>query len=337
MRDIRIIKGFIFALTSVLILAGCGDGGKKPGREDKTESREIGKFTNFNADSAYHYVDKQVSFGPRVPGTPSHKECRDYLFGKLQQYADTAIIQQFKTRLFNGEVITGYNIIASFNREQKNRLLLAAHWDSRPFADYDPDTSNYYTPIPGANDGGSGTGVLIEIARQLQMKRPVQGIDIILFDLEDYGEPSGSQYRGQSETWGLGSQYWSRNPHTINYRARFGILLDMVGASNATFLMEGYSMTYASRIVKKVWTLAGKLGYGNYFIFREGGYITDDHYYINEIAGIPTINIIHLDDRSANGSFFDQWHTLGDDMSVIDKQTLEVVGMTVINVIYNRI
>jgi len=177
---------------------------------------------------------------------------------------------------------------------------------------------------------------MLELARQFHKKIPDIGVDIIFFDLEDYGEPSGDQFSGKSDTWGLGSQYWSKNPHIPGYKAKFGILLDMVGDSGATFYMEGFSMAYASRIVKKIWSVAGKLGFIDYFILEDGGYITDDHYYINEIIKIPTINIIHLDKNSTNGSFFDHWHTVGDNMDNIDSETLRVVGLTVLNVVYNE-
>lgn len=306
--------------------------------EMKTEKveKELEVFRNFNADSAYHFVETQVNFGPRVPGSKAHENCRMYLTSSLERYSNRVIVQSFKTRAYNGNIMNGYNIIGSFDTLNKRRVLLCAHWDSRPFADYDPDEENHDKPIDGANDGASGVGVLMELARQFSLLKPSVGLDIIFFDLEDYGEPHGDQFTGKPDTWGLGSQYWSKNPHTPGYKARFGILLDMVGDKDATFLMEGFSMEYAPKIVRKVWSVAGQIGFSNYFLFKDGGYITDDHYYINRIAGIPTINIIHLDDKSANGSFFDEWHTLGDNMDVIDRNTLRVVGLTVLNTIYNE-
>jgi glutaminyl-peptide cyclotransferase len=217
-----------------------------------------------------------------------------------------------------------------------NRIVVCAHWDSRPFADYDPDPENHNEPIDGANDGASGVGVLLEIARQLSSNSLRIGVDIIFFDLEDYGPPQDAQQRGQGNWWALGSQYWSKNPHQQNYNARFGILLDMVGAEDARFKMEGFSMLYAPDLVKKVWSIGNRLGYGDYFLFEQGGYIEDDHKYVNEIAKIPTINIIHLDSQSANGSFFDHWHTLNDTMENISPFTLKVVGQTVLTVIFNE-
>jgi hypothetical protein len=160
------------------------------------------------------------------------------------------------------------------------------------------------------------------------------GIDIILFDLEDYGPPQDSQTWESTDMWGLGSQHWAKNPHTPRYSANFGILLDMVGAPDARFPLEGFSMYYAPDITKKVWELAGRLGYDDYFIFDQGGHITDDHYFVNRDARIPTINIIHLDPASSNGTFFEHWHTVNDNIDHIDPYTLGVVGDVVLNVIF---
>ncbi|MBN1340053.1 MAG: M28 family peptidase [Bacteroidales bacterium] len=324
---------FSIAAITMIIIGSCDSGHeKKPEKKEK----EFIVHHEFDADSAYHFVEKQVAFGPRVPGSQAHENCRIYLTAKLSDYADKAIVQPFKARVFNGTIMNGYNIIGSFDTLNTKRILLCAHWDSRPFADYDPDPEKHNQAIDGANDGASGVGVLLEAARQFKIRKPGIGVDIIFFDLEDYGEPSGDQFSGKPDTWGLGSQYWSRNPHKPGYTARFGMLLDMVGNEEATFLMEGFSMEYAPKIVRKVWTIAGRIGFSNYFLFKDGGYITDDHYYINKITGIPTINIIHLTDKSPNGSFFNEWHTISDNMAVIDRKTLQVVGLTVLNTVYNE-
>jgi Zn-dependent M28 family amino/carboxypeptidase len=245
------------------------------------------------------------------------------------------MIQAFKARAFDGTVLNGKNIIGSINPENGKRILLCAHWDSRPFADYDPDPENQRTPILGANDGGSGVGILLEVARQLSMSKPGIGVDIIFFDAEDYGPPQDLNMHN-GEYWALGSQYWSKNPHDPDYTAMYGILLDMVGAQDARFFMEGFSMDYAGGIVKKVWKTAHRMGYEDYFIFQQVGYIDDDHKSINENIGIPTIDIIHLDPESANSSFFEHWHTVDDTMETIDKYTLKVVGQTLLTVVYEQ-
>lgn len=291
----------------------------------------------FNKDSAYYYVEKQVLFGPRVPGSQPHIQCAEWLTSTMQRFADTTIVQHFRARNYSDVMLEGRNIIGIFNADHKRRILLCAHWDSRHIADHDPDPANRNKPVLGANDGASGVGVLLEVARQLKEYPPKVGIDIILFDLEDYGPPQEKQTRETSDLWCLGSQYWARNPHIPGYSANFGILLDMVGAYNAQFPLEGFSMYYAPDIKNKIWRLAAKLGYGNYFLFDQGSYITDDHYYINKIARIPTINIIHLDSNSSNGTFFEYWHTVNDTMENIDRNVLHIVGDVVLNVIYRGI
>lgn len=314
--------------------------GGRPSGQDTTKSPAIQKpaiiVPDFNADSAYAFVAKQIAFGPRVPGSEAHAECARWMESTLHRYTDDVIVQQYKARVFSGKIYDGINIIASFNPTSPNRILLGAHWDARPFADYDPDPANHNTPIDGANDGASGTGVLIEIARQLSMNNPPVGVDIVLFDLEDYGPPQDMQLRESTDWWGLGSQYWSRNPHKPGYTAKYGILLDMVGAENALFPKEGFSMYYAPSVVRKVWQIAAELGFGSYFITDRGTYITDDHYFVNSIAGIPMINIIHLDPASSNGTFYEHWHTVNDNLDQISPETLRVVGQTVLTVIFRE-
>jgi Zn-dependent M28 family amino/carboxypeptidase len=178
-------------------------------------------------------------------------------------------------------------------------------------------------------------GILLEVARQLSLAAPPVGVDIILFDAEDYGPPEDLKRPNSEDFWGQGAQYWAKSPHKPDYSARYGILLDMVGAKNATFLMEGISMDYASDIVKNVWTTAGRIGYSSSFINERGGYITDDHVPINRIRNIPTIDIIHLDRDSETG-FYPYWHTTGDTFDKIDKNTLKVVGQTLLTVIYEE-
>lgn len=292
------------------------------------------KVPDFNADSAYKFVKKQLDFGPRVPGTAAHAQCADWFVDFFNDKADTVYVQEFRTRLYNGKGIDGKNIIASFNPEAKKRILLAAHWDSRPFADHDPDEKNWNTPIDGANDGASGVGILMEIARVLKENPMTTGIDIILFDLEDYGAPQYLNLR-TNDDWALGSQYWSKNPHIYNYRAYFGLLLDMVGAPNPRFPKEYYSQQFAPSLSNDVWRMARELGYSDYFTNEIGHPINDDHIYVNMNANIPMIDIIHLEDTDES-SFYPHWHTLKDNIEQIDPKTLGMVGDVVLNVIYRK-
>ncbi|MBS4012202.1 MAG: M28 family peptidase [Bacteroidetes bacterium] len=321
-------------LIIAILLLSCADNTKKETQHSKPDQISASSIPDFNADSAYYFVEKQVSFGPRVPNTVAHQKCADWLISKLTDFADTVHVQQAKVRAYDGKILNISNIIGSFNPQHRSRIILCAHWDSRPYADYDPNPANHYTPIDGANDGASGVGVLIEIARILSLNNAPVGIDIILFDAEDYGKHEN--FKGQADdSWALGSQYWSKNPHISNYYAKYGILLDMVGASNATFKIEEYSYYFAPGIVRKVWETAQRIGYGNYFSNERGSYILDDHYYMNTIRGIPTINIIHQETRHGHG-FFKQWHTIDDNMDVIDKETLKAVGQTVITVVFEN-
>lgn len=325
----KMIPKTILILLTMLFLFACR-------QEARTPHQQVAPVVvpAFSADSAYKYIQNQVNFGPRVPNTPQHLACAAYLSEQLRTFGAEVTEQKAQLRAFDGTMLNAINIIGSYNIEQKSRILLFAHWDTRPWSDHDPDPANYNKPVLGANDGGSGVGVLLEIARQLQNQLPAVGVDIIFFDAEDYGAPEN--FQGQAtDSWCLGSQYWSANQHKPGYQARFGILLDMVGAGNAVFYREQYSDFYAPHVVDKIWRSASSLGFSRYFINEKGGVVVDDHLYVNKIAGIPSANIIHYDPRSETG-FGDFWHTVNDTMDNIDKQTLHAVGTTVMHVIYNE-
>lgn len=291
---------------------------------------------SFNPDSAYQYIARQVTFGPRVPNSQAHRACGDYLIEQLEQFGAKMYIQEADLTGFDKTVYKSRNIIGAFNPDMGQRILLCAHWDSRQFADYDPDKSRKKEPIDGANDGASGVGVLLEIARQIGTHPLPFGVDIILFDAEDQGRPSYlSTVAGSAETWCLGSQYWAKQPHKDNYWAQYGILLDMVGAENALFTMEGYSMDVAPGLVNKIWNLASEKGFSQYFIFERSAPVTDDHFFVSRDAGIPCIDIIHYH-RSNKHGFGDFWHTHNDNMDVIHKPTLYAVGSVLLEHLYQQ-
>lgn len=287
----------------------------------------------FNADTAFYFIEKQVAFGYRIPNSSAHLACAEWLKKTLSQYADTVIIQKADVKAFDNTSLNIQNIIASFQPQLQNRILLAAHWDSRPFSDQDKSFENWEKPIDGANDGASGVGVLLEIARLLKNQNLNLGIDIILFDAEDYGQPAFSKLPSAENSYCLGSQYWSANPHVQDYTAKYGILLDMVGAKGSTFLLEGLSMQVHPELMRKVWNLAAQLGHGNYFIFKKTSPITDDHYYVSQIAKIPMIDIISLHPQNLY-SFHHTWHTQNDNLSVIDRKVLLAVGETLTQAIF---
>ncbi|MFD2520100.1 M28 family peptidase [Emticicia soli] len=303
----------------------------------KTEAEEVKLVSApaFNADSAYTFVDAQVKFGPRVPNTPAHVKGGDWMVKKLKEYGFEVIEQAFKPVTFDGKVLNARNIIGTYNPTATKRILLAAHWDSRPFADKDSVRKDQ--AIDAANDGASGVGVLLEVARTIHTnpQKLNIGVDIIFFDAEDWGEKDDMQPSQGKDYWCLGSQYWANNLHKPNYSAYFGILLDMVGAKGATFPKEGQSVQFAGSINNQIWNIAGRLGYGQYFIQQEGSGITDDHVYVNTVAKIPMIDILHQE-LNSNRTFGAYHHTHGDNMSIIDKNTLKAVGQTVVQVLYQE-
>ncbi len=326
-----------FALILAAFLAACG--GKTT--ENTTNSAAVVdtpkdvQAPDFNADSAFAFVKTQVDFGCRVPGTPPHSKCADFIEKTLKKFTDTLFLQDFTGTMYDGKSLRGRNIFASINPSASKRILLAAHWDTRHLADQDSERSK--EPIMGANDGGSGVAILLEIARAIKTgaQKPVVGIDLIFFDLEDQGDPAGDNNEAGISSWCLGSQYWSKNKHTPNYSAFYGILFDMVGAKGAYFYQEGHSMQYAPAVMQNVWQTADRLGFGSNFIKSPVGAITDDHYFVNTLAGIPMIDIIEHD-ASGTQFFGSYWHTHKDNMDIIDKNTLKAVGQTALQVLYNE-
>ena len=293
----------------------------------------------FNADSAYLFCQEQCQFGPRIMNSEAHEKCAQYIISRFQQYGLKVISQQMTLTGYDGTKLNSTNIIASINPEASYRVLVCAHWDSRPWADNDIDEANHHTPVMAANDGASGVAVMLELARVLADTallggKPDTGIDFICFDAEDWGTPQWAENQENSEdTWALGAQYWSENPHVEGYKANYGILLDMVGGKGAHFYREGFSDYYARNIVDVVWSAANSLGYGNYFINSEGGTVTDDHKPINEIARIPVIDVISYYPDCQMSSFGPTWHTVNDTMENIDKNVLRAVGATLIAVL----
>jgi hypothetical protein len=329
---------FFLSLIVATVLISCNFNPKKPAVEDKSKEQKtiVIKVPEFNPDSAYSYVSQQVAFGPRVMNSPAHEKCAVFLINKLKSWCKDVTVQKGTVTAYNGALLKFSNIIASYNPGKNDRIFLCSHWDSRPYADHDPDPRYHNVPIDGANDGASGVGILMDIARQMSISGPTIGVDLILFDAEDYGPPQNWKSDVNTENfWGLGSQYWANQPHKADYFAKYGILLDMVGAPNATFLEEALSMHYAPDVVKLVWETGNRIGFSSYFLFEQGAQITDDHVPLNKIRGIPTIDIIHLDRNSETG-FYPYWHTTKDNMASIDKNTLNAVGQTLLTVIYNE-
>jgi len=328
--------GFIknkYLIIGLIFLCAC-TGNKNKVDKKSTPVKSIQKLPtpSFNPDSAYAYIKHQVEFGPRVPNSISHENCYNYLVRNLERFGATVVTQNDIVERYDGFKMQMKNIIGSFNENSYKRILLCAHWDSRFIADNDvKDTEK---PILGANDGGSGVGVLLEIARQISLNPLNFGVDIIFFDVEDQGQPN-SEINQRVDTWCLGSQYWAMSPHVENYFADYGILLDMVGGENATFTKEGISVQFGARIVERIWSTADGLGFANFFVSKKTPPIIDDHLYINNLIHIPTINIVEYDQNTHN-RFNAHHHKHSDNMDIIDQSTLKAVGQTVLEVLYKE-
>ena len=323
-------KYFIFAIV-LSFLSACGFASHSEKTEqDNTIVRVV---PTFNPDSAYHYVEAQCDFGPRVPGTEGHFACLQYFVEQFNRFrADTIIVQEGESVIYDGSKMPIRNVVVSYGLGKPNRVMICSHWDSRPFADNDINPENRRKAIIGANDGASGVGVIMELARQLGLKDASIGVDFILFDLEDWGAPDWAQSKLSDGGWALGSKYWASRPHIPGYQAQFAILLDMVGAQGAQFYREYFSDQYASWVVDRVWNKAADLGLSHIFVNQRGGGVTDDHINVNRV-GIPCIDIIQFQTDTETG-FGDYWHTHNDDMRNIDRSTLDAVGRVLMEIIY---
>jgi hypothetical protein len=329
-KNYNFYMAFAFCLIPFIMASSCKIKREDSSAESISAEKTIAK-PEFSADSAYLFTQQQVDFGARVPGTPAQQKCAAYFEQKLRAYGASVVVQKTNVIVYNGKSVPCINVIASYNSEVKRRLMICTHWDARPFADQ--DDSAVAKPIIAADDGASGSAILLEIARQLQKKNPEIGVDLVFLDVEDYGQPEYELNQKQGDFYCLGTQYWCRNPHVPNYKADNGILLDMVGAKGATFTYEGVSMQYAPEFMKQVWRNAELLGYGNFFQKELTDQIIDDHYYINQMSKIPTIDIISRTYTTRSG-FPKHWHTHEDNMNIIDKLTLQAVGETVLATIY---
>lgn len=330
----KLIARLLAAGSIMLLLHSCDLSEQKEqtdgGPPTPAESYELPPF---DQDSAYAYVAKQVSFGPRVPNTDAHEACANWLAAELARHGAEVTVQEGRARAFDGTILHMKNIIGSYHPESRDRIMLYAHWDTRPFAD--KDSTRQREPIDGANDGASGVGVLLEIARQLHAVPADVGVDIMFFDAEDYGRPQWIESTdGSFQDWCLGSQFWAQNPHVPRYRARFGILLDMVGAKDASFHQEGTSLRYAPHVVRKVWRRADLLGFRDRFPNSATPPTIDDNYFVSEMAGIPSANIVDYRTQVLPMGYGPFHHTHADNMEIISKQTLHEVGSTVLSVVY---
>ena len=342
-KTMKITVGVAVAMLAVVGLHYYKDAHKKVELVEEIDEVEkadpVGPV--FNADSAYAFTKAQCDFGPRNMNSRGHDLCGEWIVNKFREYGCKVTTQRANLTGYDGTTLRSCNIMASINPEATTRILLCAHWDSRPWADNDPDQSNWKKPIIAANDAASGIAVMLELARIInngkaeKVLRPQLGVDFVCFDAEDWGTPQWADVPDDADSWALGAQYWSKNLPQ-GYEARYGILLDMVGGVGAQFFQEGISLQYAPEIVKKVWRSAREVGFGSYFPKRMGGMVTDDHVPVNRNAKIPTIDIIPFYPDCKQSGFGPTWHTLADNMKNIDRNTLRAVGQTLVQVIYKE-
>jgi hypothetical protein len=337
-----VLVALAIAIYLPAMLTNCS--GEKPVVEDVAP---VGP--SFSADSAYAFCQAQCDFGSRAMNTEGHERCKDWIIEKFKQYGCVVTTQEADLKGYDGTILHATNIIAKYRPELTTRILLCAHWDSRPWADNDPNEANWHKPIVAANDAASGVAVMLEIARLLSSENNSDstihnpqstsniGIDFICFDAEDWGTPQWAENQTNSEnTWALGANYFAQNLPE-RYEVRYGILLDMVGGQGAKFYQEGISLQFASAIVEKVWRAAEQAGFASYFPKQFlDNYVTDDHLPLNRYARIPTIDIIAHYPDCPQSSFGPTWHTLDDDMQHIDRNTLKAVGQTIVQVIWSE-
>ena len=327
------MKHIISILCIVCIFCACSTTKKSQTTEQPVVSIE------FNADSAYAFCAAQCDFGPRIMNSVAHDQCAQWIQQKFQQYGYQVDLQQADLKGYDGTILKSTNIIATeqprANGEQPSaRIFVCAHWDSRPWADNDPDEGNWRKPVMAANDGASGVAVMLELARLIKDNDSARiAVDFICFDAEDWGVPQWSN-EVDADSWALGAQYWATHYQGNTYQ--YAILLDMVGGQGAKFYQEGYSKQYARNIVDKVWQAAAAVGYGSIFPTKTSGYITDDHVPVNEQAHIPCIDIINHYPDCEQSSFGPTWHTVNDDMQHLDKNTLQAVGQTLVQLIFSE-
>ncbi|MFT5883709.1 MAG: glutaminyl-peptide cyclotransferase [Arcticibacterium sp.] len=327
-------------LTLVLafsLLYSCQSSSTEETKTEKKGAETIIVAPDFDSESAFLKLKDQLDFGVRVPNTKGHVNCGDWIVNTLTSLNLEVQEQEFEAYSFEGKALKTRNIIGSYNPKATKRILLAAHWDTRAVADQ--DTERKSEPIPGANDGASGVAILLQIAEEISQSesKPNIGIDYIFFDAEDGGKPESFQGNPMNDYGGylMGSEYWAKNPHKENYSAFYGVLLDMVGGYNATFYKDKISMRVAPSVVNEIWNTAASKGYGSLFLPAQGGDILDDHIPVIQHREIPMIDII--DQKVGSDQVFNEhWHRHSDDLEGIDKNTLQAVGETLLQTLYNE-
>ncbi|HAB89069.1 MAG TPA: peptidase [Bacteroidetes bacterium] len=281
----------------------------------------------FNRDSALSFVAKQVDFGPRVPNLPSHSNCADYLINKLSSYGLSVKVQEAEVENFRGDSLSLRNIIAQYQPQHKTRIALICHWDTRPYADRETDFAQQKMLPDGANDGGSGTAIMLEIARLTQKTDVDLGIDFFFFDGEETGPPEyDTSYAQTMNSYCLGSQYYCENP-LLNMHQEVGVLLDIVGGQKAKFTLEHHSVNQAYQPMLTFWALGHNLGFGQYFLEEKTRFVgNDDHVELHKCSDVPIFALMEYDD--SRQSYNTHQHKMSDNIENVSKESLYRVGGT---------
>lgn len=291
----------LLILLICIILVGC--------------SSQVPKF---NQTASFSMLTKQCELGPRYPGSEGIELCRNLIINELKKYGAEIELQNF-TSTINDKIYPGQNIIASFYPRMSRRILLAAHYDTRPWADKDPNEANHDKPIIGANDAASGVAVLLEIARILSSVQPEQfGIDLVFFDQEDMGN------YGDDKTWCLGSTYYSENFN--EEKPEKAIVVDMVGDKDLEINIEYISYHNSPNLVNEIWDTANELEFSEFKV-KIVNKIYDDHVPLIK-HGFNAIDIIDFD--------YSHWHALEDTEDKCSPRSLKIVGQTLLEVIYGE-
>ncbi len=316
-------------IVLLILVLGCGRTENRQKTESTQQQIPTMPVPAFSGSQAFEYLRQQCAFGPRNPGSRAHEQCLNFLTQQLQFCTGAVTRQNFPHTGYEHEPYTMTNVIATFNAPAAKRILIAAHWDSRPRSDRETSKALIEKPVPGANDGASGVAVLLELARIMKNNPPPIGVDLVLFDGEDFGKS------GDLDNYFLGSRYFaaSRPP---GFNPRFGILLDMIGDRALQLPKEGFSVQYAPDVVQLVWDTARELGLPA-FTDAVGPMVEDDHVPMNN-AGIRMIDIIDSELIGGNTASPERnyWHTQRDTPDRCSAQSLETVGTLLATIIYNK-
>jgi hypothetical protein len=273
----------------------------------------------FDGPAAFRYIERQVAFGPRIPGTPAHQAMAAWLDSSLRARADTLVVQQWQHVTSRHDTLQLSNFIARLNPRASKRLLFLAHWDTRPRADSRLSRDST-TAVPGANDGGSGVALLLGVADALR-KTPLSpdvGVDLLFVDGEDYGN-----FTAAPGDVLIGSRYYAKH-QVPGPPPRYAVLFDMIADKDLQLYQEGYSSMGVPDVVDHVWTTARKIGYGDVFVAQPKHTLTDDHVELQK-AGIRAIDVVDFD--------YPSWHTPEDTIDKVSAASLGIVGTVALGLV----